>query len=329
MKQRTYRLTAAVLASGLAGVAGLPSARAQDPAAPPSAEYTLAFQHRPGRFQKLRLATVGDLILTTEDDAGMALGTGPLPFATKMTNRYTEKVIGAQQGIGTLIVRLDSMLVDTTFMGRTSTVKVENGQVTSVDGQPAPGGPGAAVNSLQPLVVQRDSRGVVTTADGGNLAGTAGNGILQLPEQPVKIGDAWEVVQQVAVAVPGPGGEAAPPLDMRLRHTLKDVVTTNEKQFALIESKGSGSSPQEAPGPAVRQILTGTSRFDLARGALVSGQYLSQLFMEVDAPAPAGAAGGPSKIKIEGVVTISVAEILAAPAKPAPKPAARKRSSRK
>ena len=336
MTHRIYRLSAALLATGLVGV-GITAARAQDPATPPPTEFTLAYKYQTGNIQKFRLETKSDLTLTPEGGGGIAASLGPLPIASKMTTAYTEKVAGTRQGTGTLTIKVDSLLIDTNVMGRASVIKVQNGKTTAtVDGQPAPEGAlGGAANSLstKPVTVKRDPRGLVTSESGGMPAGGAGASIAQLPDHPVKVGDSWEVVQQVAANLPGPGGGIAPPLDVRFTHTLKEVVTKNGKQFALIESMGSGSTPADAAGPSLNQSITGTTRFDIARGAVASGQYNMDISMKLGTAAlPGGGAagaGGPSSVKIDGLIAMTLIETPATPAAPAKKPAAKKAKKRK
>jgi hypothetical protein len=333
MYPRPTRLTSRLLAASLFVLAGASVSRAQDaPAAAP--EVTLAYKYQTGNLQKFRLDSKSDLTISPEGAAGL----GPIPVTAKLQAVYTEKVAGTNQGTGTLLVTLGSMLVDTNALGMSNIVKVQNGKVTTtVNGQPAPAGSGGdmikGLASNKPITLKRDARGGVTDANGSAAMVTGGIGmtIAQMPDHPVKVGDSWDVAQKIRASVPGtPGGQAAPEIEVHFTHTLKDLVTKGGKQFAIIESTGSGSTPADAPGPAVNQNVTGTTRFDVARGAVASGQYNMDLSMKLATPGlPAGAPsqGAPSSIKVDGMIVMTLAEVPAAPA--AAKKAPAKKRARK
>lgn len=335
MHRRPTPLTSRLLAASLLVLAGVSASRAQDaPAAAP--EVTLTYKYQTGNMQKFRLSSKSDLTLSPEGAAGL----GPIPVTAKMQAVYTEKVAGTNQGTGTILVSLGSMLVDTNALGMSNIVKVQNGKVTTtVNGQPAPAGAsgdlakGLAGN--KPITLRRDPHGSVTDANGATAMVTGGIGmtIAQLPDHPVKVGDSWDITQKIRASVPGtPGGQAAPEIEVRFTHTLKDLQTQGGKQFALIESIGSGSTAADAPGPAVSQNVTGTTRFDVARGAVASGQYNMDLSMKIATPGlPAGAApqGAPASIKVDGMIAMTLTEVPLTPASTAKKPAAKKPAAKK
>lgn len=331
MYLRSTRLPTPLLAAGLLALAGASVSRAQEaPAAAP--EVSLVYKYQTGKLQKFRLDSKSDLTISPEGAGGL----GPIPFTAKLQAVYTEKVAGTNQGTGTILVTLGSMVIDTNALGLNNVVKVQSGKPTTINGQPAPPGAGGefarALASNKPLTLMRDPRGGMTDAEGSAPMPTGGIGmtIAQLPDHPVKVGDSWEVAQKIRASVPGaPGGQAAPEIEVRFTHTLKELVTKGGKQFALIESTGSGSTPTDTPGPAVNQNITGTTRFDIDRGAVASGQYNMDLSMKVAAPAlPAGAApqGAPSSIKVDGIITMTLAELpVTPPAATAKKAPAKKR----
>lgn len=320
MHLRSKHLPAPLLAAGLLLLAGATVSRAQEaPAAPP--EVSLAYKYQTGNLQKFRLDSKSDLTISPEGGAGL----GPIPVAAKLQAVYTEKVAGTNQGTGTILVTLGSMLVDTNALGMSNVIKVQNGKVTTtVNGQPAPagasGGLAQGLAGSKPITLKRDPRGNVTDANGAAamVSGGIGMTIAQLPDHPVKVGDSWDVDQKIRASVPGtPGGQAAPEIEVHFTHTLKELVSKGGKQFAIIESTGSGSTPADAPGPAVNQNVTGTTRFDIDRGAVASGQYNMDLTMKLAAPAlPGGAAaqGAPSSIKVDGIITMTLSELPIAPA---------------
>jgi hypothetical protein len=310
-------------------------ARAQEA---PATEFTLAYKYQAGTVQQFRLDTKSDLTLTPEGAGGI----GPLPITSKMVTAYSEKVAGAREGTGTITVTVNSMLIDTNALGMASVIKMQNGKITStVNGQPAPegaGGLGAArgLIATRPVTLKRDARGATVDNGGSPVANTGvGANVAQLPDHPVKVGDSWDVVQKVRANLPGgPGGEAAPEIEVKFTHTLKEVLNAGGKQFAMIESIGTGSTPMDAPGPSVTQNVTGTTRFDIARGAVASGKYNLDLSMKLATPGlPGGAVGGggsPTSVRVDGIIEMTLAEVPAAAAgkKPAPKKPVRK-STRK
>jgi len=329
MYPRPTRLTAHFLAASLLVLAGASVSRAQDtPAATP--EVTLTYKYQTGNLQKFRLDSKSDLTISPEGAAGL----GPIPVTAKLQAVYTEKVAGTNQGTGTLLVTLGSMLVDTNALGMSNVVKVQNGKVTNtVNGQPAPAGSGGdmmkGLANNKPITLKRSPLGSVTDANGAAAMVTGGIGmtIAQMPDHPVKVGDSWDVAQKIRASVPGtPGGQAAPEIEVHFTHTLKELVTKGGKQFAIIESTGSGSTPADAPGPAVNQNVTGTTRFDVERGTVASGQYNMDLSMKLATPglpAAAQAQGAPASIKVDGMIVMTLAEI------PVTAPAAKKAPAKK
>lgn len=336
MYPRPNRVTSRLLVASLFVLAGASVSRAQDaPVAAP--EVTLTYKYQTGNVQKFRLDSKSDLTISPEGAAGL----GPIPVTAKLQAVYTEKVAGTSQGTGTLLVTLSSMLMDTNALGMSNVVKVQNGKVTTtVNGQPAPAGAAGdmskSLGGNKPITLKRDARGSVTDANGAAamVSGGIGMTIAQMPDHPVKVGDSWDVNQKIRASVPGtPGGQAAPEIEVRFTHSLKELVTKGGKQFAIIESLGSGSTPADAPGPAVNQNVTGTTRFDIERGTVASGQYNVDLSMKIATPGlPAGAAaqGAPANLKVDGIIAMTLAEVpVTAPAAKAKKAAPKKRARKK
>ncbi|MGV3723822.1 MAG: hypothetical protein ACO1SX_23230 [Actinomycetota bacterium] len=326
---------AAVGALALAGA----SVAGQE-APPPAQEVSLVYKYKTGSIQKFRMEAKSDLTVTP--DGG---GIGPLPISSKITTLYTEKVTGTRAGTGTLSARVDSFLVDTDALGNRLVGRLVKGKLTyTVNGQPAPeGGIGAALSSgaemSKPLTLKRNPLGVVTEGGSPNAGGAGpGNTLAQFPERPLKVGDTWETSQPMGAGFAnGPLGGAGAALQATFTHTLKSLVTKDKRVFAMIESIGATTPMEGEAGPAIKQNISGISRFDVERGVLVGGQYSLDLSMKVGAPALLGGAGGgpaegaaPPNMKVDGITSLTIQEIPNTPAKPAAKkPAVKKKTVRK
>src|SRR6185503_9958397 len=99
-------------------------------------------------------------------------------------------------------------------------------------------------------------------------------------------------------------------------HILKQVVDKGGKKFAIITTTAAGGTPQEGES-ALTQDLTGTSRFDIERGTLVSGQYTLNVSLRAGLPQMPGGAGGAGAAlgggQVDGLTNITVAEAPADP----------------
>lgn len=344
-----------VPAFGLAGLLLAPALRAQDQPPPPPAPpvspedpgISLVYRYKTGQAQRFKLQMKGDFSLTPQ---GGASGLGPIPINMDQTLVYTEKVTGTREGTGTLSVSLDSMTITSGAMGMNHTLRMQNGKVTSsLNGKPTPAGasgmPAAAMQNMapkKPVILKRDPTGASTLVGGaapamGTMMGGISGSIAQLPGKPVKVGETWESVQKVKPSLPGPAAQAGqiPEVEIRLTHTLKGLAEKNGKQFALIETTGNGSIPM-ASGTvqSMDQTVSGITRFDIARGAVVSGQYKLDLAMRMGLPpglgaGAGGAAGGgaPQGMEANGTfnMTLMEAPVPAGAAKPAAKKAGRKK----
>jgi hypothetical protein len=183
----------------------------------------------------------------------------------------------------------------------------------------------------------------------------------QFPDHPVRVGESWETTRQfsgkgVGPGLPGEGGT----VDVRLTHTLKEILQKGARRIAIIETIGAGgtssTAPPEnnaapagedaAPKPgdaaaagsplALTQNLTGTTYFDVDRGALITSRFNVDLNMKMALPIPipapegaaAGAAGAPPGISmsIEGQIGMKLSEVaeMAKPATAGKKPATRR-----
>lgn len=336
-------------------VAALPGLAAQEAqrVAPSSDEVTLAYKYRTGQVQKFRAVSKSDVTVTPEGGgAGFAIP----PIAVNTQYVYTEKVAGEKDGTGTLSLAMSGLLMTTSVMGMDTVIKMVNGKTTAtINGQPAAGmGPGMGMLqnlfSSKPVMLKRDVRGnaaaALTGANPGQLFGMAAMTGVSLPETPVKVGDTWESTRRTAPSLPGPLAAAgsAPDVDMKFTHSLKALEVKNGKQFAIIESTGSPAPPMaagaESTVDAANQSIATTSRFDVARGALVSSRSSIEFSMKIasptlpggpasgGAPPAAGPMGGQS-LRIDGTVELTLTEVPAAHARPATRAPARRRPARR
>ncbi len=348
------------LASGTLAAAFLllaaPYSSAQtDP--PPPAEsggaetVKLGYKYTTGQIQKFRGTAQNDLTLSLGEGGG---GLGPIPMNQKIDFILVEKVLGTRQGTGTLSVRVDSMSMAMNVLGTDIVMKSVNNKVTTlINGQPQegglPGGPGNPAAALKgvntPFSLRRDPFGVQSPIPGAKapnspLLREITNSFLQFPDKPVAVGESWETVMKSRPDVGGPGSVpgASPEIEVKYTHTLKSMETKNGVRYALIESIGSGSVPGPDGMPGSSQDVSGTTRFDIARGAIVSGQYTATLNLklgglQLPGAAAAGAGNGqaPPNMSIDGQTVTTFVEVPATPAKKpvAKKPATRKPAARK
>lgn len=313
----------------------------QPPADPAMPTYALAFKHQAGQVQNFRASMKADMTFTPNGGGGGGLG--PIPIGLNVLYASTEKITGTRQGTGTVAIKLNNLTLTANAMGQNQVIKMQNGKVT-LNGQPAPAGAG---NPLQQMtgstdsVVKRDPQGNVTLVSGGGnqLAALGGGGtagvFVQFSDKPVSVGEQWEVTQKVQAAVPGPlagpAGGQLPQLEVKYTHILKQVVNKDGKRLAIITTTGAGGTPQEGQN-AMTQDVTGTSRFDIDRGVLVSGQYTINTSMRMASPQLGGAEGqpgAPTGVQIDGMINLTVGEAPATAAKPAGKKPVGKRPVKK
>lgn len=301
-----------LLLSAAAALLAAPSLCAQDqPPAPPAPGggqgVKLAYKYRAGQVQRFRAGYTSDMSLTMD---GPAAGAGPIPITVKMALRYSEKIAGVKDGVATVVTKMDGLSMNTNAMGTSFAVKMANGKTTmSMNGQPVkPGSPLAAAlpkmtAARMSMTAQRDALGNEKRMQSGPemdqyFGGGTNAATVQLPDHPVKVGDTWETTMKTKPAIPGsPGGgaSAVPEMEIKLTNTLKGLETKNGKQFAIIETVGTGSLPAGAGGALqeLNQNMAGTTRFDVGRGAVVSGQYSLDMGMKMQGLGGLGVPGGP------------------------------------
>jgi hypothetical protein len=264
---------------------------------------------------------------------------------------YSEKVIGTNKGTGTISTQVVAMDMAYDVFGTVREMRYANGKtVNLVNNQPAPAGNGAPMTKTaeqlrKPVVTRRDPQGNVNMGSRADPSAPVSTGselfgsnvtVMTLPDHPVKVGDQWESTQRMTPNIPvGNGGASAVPvIEVKMTHTLKSLVSRNGHVYALVDSTGSGASPEGAPGGAINESFTGTTRFDVQRGAVASGKYNVEIALKLPiatlgvtpppaAPGSPAAAQIPQSVRIDGSMQMILTE--APPAKPAAKGAARKR----
>lgn len=313
-----------VLVGSIGAAAAAPAQETPATPPPPPADggLSLAFKHKAGQIQKFKGTIKVDAAISP---GGGASAIGSIPVISKSVLAFTEKVTGTRKGTGTLSLALTSLVSNTDAFGTKVVNRFQNGKVsTSVNGAPAGQSQAAAAAELaelkKPAGFRRDPQGLTTPIGSGNnafgqLFGSTSFTIVQLPSTPVKVGDSWETVQKIRpTVVTGKVPFLIPEIEFRYTHTLKRLDTRNGRQQALIESSGSGAPVGQEADTTVNQSITGTTRFDIARGAVVSSQYNILLGMSIPLPpgaVPAGA-DAPNGVRIDGTIDVVVAEVPAA-----------------
>lgn len=318
---------------------------AQDGAAGAEA-VKLGFKYTTGQIQKFRGTAQNDFTLSLGEGGG---GLGPIPMNQKVDFVLVEKVLGTRQGTGTLSIHVPTLTLAMNVLGTDIVMKSVNNKVnTLVNGEPqqlsVPGGPGNPAAALKganiPFSLRRDAYGAQSPVPGSKpptspLLREMTTSFLQFPEKPVAVGDSWETTMKSRPEVGGPGSVpgAAPEFEVKYVHTLKSVETKNGVRYALIESIGSGTAPGPDGMPGSSQDVSGTTRFDIARGVVVSGQYTATLNLKLGGlQLPGAAAGGAANgqaspaMSLDGQVITTFMEV---PVTPVKKPVAKKPVAKK
>lgn len=320
--------TAALAATSILALSAA-ALSAQEGATPPEPErILLAFKHKTGQVQRYKTTQKVDAAVSPDGIPNAS----PLPLTSKSVNSFTEKVLGTRQGTGTLSLSLNSLVTTTDILGMTQVSKLQGGKLTTtVNGQPVRGQDQAAQAAQlaalrKPAQVKRDPSGLTVAAGSpdngfGQVFGSSSYTIVQFPAMPVKVGDTWETSQTIRpIAVSGRAPFVIPEINFRYTHTLKKVETRGGRKQALIETAGAGVAVGEGADSTLEQSVTGTTRFDIQKGAVVSSAYDIVLGMKLQLPP--GASAGPDSlnaIRIDGTVDVVVMEA------PTPKPAAKKK----
>lgn len=342
----------------------LPAQNEPPPAAAAAESVQLAFKHTVGQSQKFRGGGKADFTISLGEGGGL----GPIPLGSKLDFIYTQKVAGTRTGTGTLSFAVDTFTMGVNALGTELTLKAQNGKVTTLmNGAPPPpglaAGGGGGVQSMlgggqlaSAITLKRDPRGNITI-DPAKSKNQMLMGVLptylQFPEKPVAVGETWETVLKTQPTVGGgPSGITIPEIELASTHTLKAIEVKNGRRHAIISTTSTsalapapaapaapaapGAPPADAAGapPAVQVETTATTRFDIDRGTIVSGQVKSlNTFNMGQIQIPAGAAGalggaagapggapaGAPGMRIDGEVAFDFSEVAETAKKPTTK----------
>jgi hypothetical protein len=290
---------------------------------------TLAFKFKTGQAQRFASEVKTEATITTGGGGGL----GPIPVTLNMKYDYSEKIVGTRQGTATLSSLLELPSISANVVGQEYLAKRKGGKtVFTKNGEPVPPGElSGPAGSLEPMmkprkgVIRRSPIGELSpvSGDGAEIAQMLGSGIvgpmLRLPDHPVSPGDTWEFESKFRPAIPGPvpSLSGAQDVDLKLTYTFKALNKRGGKQFALIETAGNA----EGTGPQGTVAVTqkATTRFDIARGAVVSGQVSTTVNTAgADAPPAAGnGAPGVGGMRLDAVFDVVLREVpaTATPAK--------------
>jgi len=313
----------------LAGLLTAPALRAQDeepPEAPQGKAYKLSFKHPPGQVQRFRMDVTSQLEVNRE-------GAPTLPVTQRASYTITEKVTGSRQGTATLSVLVDSMKsslsvagqrIDLSSKGGKSNATV-NGMVIDTSSADLAGAGLHGLTSKKPVVIRRTTRGGTTVVSAPPGAGTAMGSnnpspvLVQFPATPLRVGDTWESTQRFRTARTANARRPAAEMLLRCSHTLQALNTRNGKQFALIETSGTTEPAEGAAGDAEQLgfTVTGTARFDVTRGVVISGTYTQEASGTIVIPAGAGGAASQAQQAEVAATTKVLFRDAAAPATPA------------
>lgn len=132
----------------------------------------------------------------------------------------------------------------------------------------------------------------------------------EFPGDPVPAGSTWSRT----ISLPGPGlqrhWDGGEKWEVRLDSTFRGFAEPGE-EAALIDYTGDfeQSKPEEEPGPGLRgsaHHLSGTARFDLPRGRLISGSSTLRQRLEIRMPFEEVLRGRHMDFLVEDTVEVSV-----------------------
>ncbi len=305
MQSRTLWLAAALLTAAPAVIAQAP------PAVPvaPAPSYTLRYKFTPGQTLAYKL---------TMDASGTITG-GPggqsIPLQQHMTMTFHQTVsdVRATDGVATVVTKFDTM--DATLNGQ---------PLTNINAQTGPLKDGITA-TISPtgktLSVKANGADAANPPMGmdfsklGTFQGTA-----QLPDAAVSIGDNWKGTMDLTSAL----GSQMSGVQAALSSTLNGVNTTDGKTIAgigqtttaTINSPGGDAAPMKSEGSMTG---TGTLKFDMDGGSVISQVNAAKLDMTLTPKAAAGAApSGPLHLNFQINSDLERTDAAAAPAAPAP-----------
>ncbi len=325
---------------------------AQNPPASGDDALVLQYKHTAGAIQRFKSNAKMDMTIAAEGGSGAGAAMAIPPISLSMNTAHNEKVVGVKDGRGVLAVKVDAMSMNTAIMGSMVQSKLVNGRmVTTVNGKPSPATAmaGNVGDITQVMTIVRDGQGIVMNADGtasplgGMFGNSVGTVLAQFPPRPVKVGETWEFAQRMRFPLPPQAGQLTgniPDLMLKFTHTFREVQVKEGRRFAMIDTVAAGETteaPANSPIKFMKQNFTGATRFDIEGGKSAGGSYTMDFSMGMNlaglVPQGAQAAPGgqqpPSAIKLDGSMTMTVAEDTSPPAKAAAKKPTKASAKRK
>lgn len=316
-------LVASAAVPALAQDTKQPAPPTAPPAAPPAEGGTLLqFKYKAGQTQAYKATVKIDAAVSPEGPGAAAAN--PVPVMVRSVVAFSEKVMGTRKGTGTLQMPISSLVTTQEVAIIKAVVKYQNGKLTaSVNGKPQPLSANSAglAELKKAAVLRRDPQGKVTPVGKGSdaigqLFGSSSYTLVQFPDKPVSVGDSWETVERIRPSVVGKRVPfVIPEIEFKYTHTFKGIQEKNGRKTALIETSGSGSTVGAEGGEnMLNQSVTGTTRFDIARGVVVSSQHNVILSLLLGVPSGGAAAQPGGALRLDGSMDVVVTEAAGKPA---------------
>ncbi len=301
----------------------------QEPPAPASDEVSLIYRYKIGQVTRTRSTTKADANISL---VGGTAGGSDIPLVIKIVTSETETTTGTRQGTATLRKDVGSVTYSIDQAGVPVVARFVNGRIVSASANGLALPPDQRTKLAEQLTANRkfESRTLRRSAV-GRTTDTAGvpdedsfATLFIAPDKPVKIGETWEHTERIKPSAWGiPASAAIAGLETRVQHTLKSVEERDGRKLAVVDTSGSLTGDSATTG-GVQQSFTGTTRFDIAAGRPVSGQYWIDVTQELPASALRLPPGAAEFARVVAVVEVKM-EITPVATKPTPAPKKKKR----
>ncbi len=133
---------------------------------------------------------------------------------------------------------------------------------------------------------------------------------MSIPTQPMQVGDTAKMPFTMPLAMPMPGGGAAPAFKGTITYTLVRIDGSGDNRVAVLDQKVDATAqgplpapPGQATGASLMMHMTGTgqAQMDLTRGIARSGEMTTTMDGSITPPAGAPAQPGqPGNVKLQG-----------------------------
>jgi hypothetical protein len=288
------------VAVGLLAVGGYAVARVVG-----STPVVVRFKYKTGQVQRLKVTSNFHAMV---DPLGPAHLT-PVQAKVSSMSVVREKVTGTRKGVGTVSTTTESG-TGSSFIGqRVRTAQTVNGKTEVMEN-----GKRLPSKKLPVTITKRDARGDETRVSPKNPNEDSTGDLLFLPDRPVKVGDTWERRDAFRphLFLPIPSS-IVPKLDARFTYKLKGIEKKDGRRIAVIDV--SGGPRMDTPKGTLKQYsadYSGTSRFDIDRGMLLSGKYRVKQAFSISFAEPGADPNGLQGLQSDGVTEIIVQELPAA-----------------